>query len=459
MNLPELRHYQERAINFGLRIPLHYFAMDMGLGKTRIAIELQSLYNVCAIVIAPLKGTQSTWPDEIQKWRPEKTFNVLHGSEKSLKGPVKDFYVINFDGLKWLHETCMQLMKSKIRIPFKYLIIDEGSMVKNHVTNRFKILKAFAPIFSKISILSGTPSPNSLHDLWTQYYLLDKGQRLGKNISAYRNRYFVPARLGYKFTCRDEFTGTTECADEIHQLVSDITFRLDADDYLELPDIVEIPVKVDLPSEVKGMLKTLKNDKIIKINDAVIAAKNMASELMFARQIVQGGLYKAKKPDYYELHRVKLDALKSIVDEAQGQNILCAINFKFELDMLKKEFPNAPVIAGGTSTNEFTQILKDWNAGKIPICFCHPAALSHSVNMQFGGNILVWYAQTFSNEQDIQLTYRLRRIGQSKTVFVYRIMAVGTIDSVIVRAVVKKQNIQKALLDYLKGVTDEQYMG
>jgi SNF2 family DNA or RNA helicase len=418
----------------------------MGMGKTRISLEWIKLLSGSVLVVAPLRGVLTTWPDQINEWTPELTYRVLRGNGKHLDRPAK-VYIINYDGLQWLLKELKDRFKRGIPLPFRAMVIDEGQLVKSHKTKRFKVLKVLRDICSEgIIILSGTPATNSLLDLWSQYYLLDAGKRLGTAITKYRDDNF-------KSVDKDRFVWkikSKQHADGIHKLVSDITFRLDAKDYLELPDRIDNIISVELPVSIQKKIKQLEDTFLITLSKSTIAARTKVAASMKLRQVIQGGIYTDELRNFEVLHTAKLDILKSLVEEANGQSILCAIQFKFELAMLHEVFPKAPIVAGGSNINDFIDIVRRWNNGDIPIMFCHPGALSTSVNLQAGSHLLVWYGLPWSLEQYLQLNARIFRQGQKQTVIFHHLIAKGTIDERVYKALQLKLASQDALLNYLK---------
>lgn len=462
MTTPTLRPYQKRAVLFALKNPASYLALDMGLGKTYISLTWIS--DILAkdksiksfLVLAPLKTIYATWPDEIQKWKPELTYTILHGDAKdsNLKKDV-DLYLMNYEGLHWLFRA---LMKYKTW-PFQALIIDEGSMLKSSSTVRFKTLKHIVPRLSKWRlILSGTPAPGSLLDLWPQYYLLDGGKRLGPTITPFRFKYFTQINSN-RFTWKIK----ASLKPEIYKLIDDITFRLDAEDHIRVPKKENIVVPIELPKDKMTMYKALEEDFYTSLSGKEsIEVFNVLSLSMKLRQFVQGAVYNtedthlpASQRRVIHIHNKKLDFLEALVTKAAGQGILCAIQFRFELDMIKSRFPNTPVIAGGTSSADSLKYIRAWNAKEIPLLLCHPLSLSHGVNLQTGSHIILWYGLTWSLEQYLQLNARLHRSGQTKPVKVYHLVAKNTIDEKIYSALRGKFRGQQELLNYLRRTTKD----
>ena len=445
MNTHPLAHkYQTEAAQFGLSTSMAYWMIDMGLGKTLITLITQDNIDEPMLICAPLRPLYSTWPEEIEKWFPGKTFLFLHGKDKDFNYTQKaDFYLINPEGFKWL-ESKMERLKPK----FKHLAIDEGSMWKSATTARFKIMKRARSAFKSKFILSGTPSPQGLMDLWSQYYILDGGQRLGRSISKFRAQYFNMVLINNQFP---EYKPKDGAMEAISLAVEDITFRLDAVDYIELPELTFNTINLTLPKPLMKLYKELEKDFVLEYGDLEVEAFNAAALSSKLRQFVQGGIYHGEGTErtWEQLHTIRVEALKALIEES-GQPILCAIQFKFELEMLRKAFGNVPYVGGGITAKEGDATIKKWNRGEIPLLVCHPRALSHGANLQSGGSIILWYGLTWSLEQYLQLIKRLHRQGQTNGVVVHHFVMRDTIDTRVVKALMSKEKVQKAILDYMR---------
>ena len=323
-------------------------------------------------------------------------------------------------------------------------------------------------------ILSGTPSTNGLKYLWPQYYILDGGKRLGGSYEKFIKEYFKYVdRAGNDYTPKDFkdkqrsriVIKSEEHEAKIHKLVGDITYRIDGSEHLNLPPLIYNNIDVVLPPHVTKMMKDFRRKKVHEFESGKIAtAAFAAASSMKLRQMIQGCIYtdeeegkeKPKGPRHYErLHDTKLQVLKALVEEAAGQGILCAIQFKFELDMILEAFPGTPAIVGGVKDADVMTYIRAWNRGKIPLMLCHPASLSHSVNLQTGSHILVYYGIPWSLERYLQLNKRLHRTGQLNTVIIHHIVAKGTEDEAVLGALRENKSIEDALLDFLLKNTEE----
>lgn len=445
----KLHEYQKKAIKFGLENKTVYYAIDLGLGKTAIdlhRIKIMKNHGIKSIVFAPIPVIYNTWPMEIKNWGLDLSFEILHGPEKSyiLQKKNPDIYLINYEGLKWFREAVSNYVpKWKPRS----LVLDEGSFIKDPSTLRFKSLKKMMPLWhERKSVLSATPAPNGYHNLWTQYYMLDRGLRLGKTYNEFRGRFFhYSGPPLFKTTIRpgmDKF---------IQRLIKDITFRLENTD--RPYEMVFNNIPLELPPKMRELYNKLEKDFLLEFEGSDATAFSAAALSMKLRQFIQGAIYTNTETKSYEiLHQVKAEALKALVEALNGNPLLCAIQFRFELEMINRIFgKEVPYIAKGISPKRVMQLVDEWNSGSIPLLLCHPASIGHGVNMQKSGYNLLWYAQTWSLEHYQQLIGRIARQGQmSKTVVINTLMLKNTIDERITKTIQKKGITQKDLLDALR---------
>ena len=439
------RAYQYRAIAFGKDVKTPFFAIDMGLGKTLIALSIIADSDKPSMVIGPLNTILYTWPAEIEKWYPYLTYRVLHGKTRNLEGIDKvDVLLMNYEGLAWFAKQSCQWKKRNI-------IFDESSMVKSHATQRFRLLKQMPKLWTQTKMcLSATPAPNSMHDLWSQYYLLDQGKRLGSTISNFRAEYCRSFSFpGRAFTVYEVME---EAKEAIAQATSDITFRLEASDHLDMPERVLNKIECALPAAAYKQYKKLEKDLVLDAQNVSVANAGVLSNKL--RQIVQGGIYDDDH-HWHILHKVKIKALQELINISNGKSILCAIQFKGELEMLREEFGDIPVIAGGTPRKDVTKFIGQWNNQELSLLCCHPASLAHGLNLQTGGHIIVWYGLTWSLEHYLQFNGRLHRQGQTNTVVIHHLVAKNTVDEVVMDALENKRQVQEYVLDYYKRATNE----
>ena len=439
--------YQEEAVEFSIKVGHPFLAIDMGLGKTLIKLLTLKKLGIPALIIAPINPMYNTWPDEIEKWKIGCTYNILHGPNKReiFEYTNADILLINYDGIKWLNKTILESNRPWRK---RALILDESSMIKSHSTQRFKLLKKMNPLWlSYRSCLSATPSPNGYHELWTQYYILDKGKTLGSAFTHYRSRFFnYTGPPVFKTSIKP---GSTK---EIEQLIRPITFRLESKDYIDMPEYIHNEIKLEFPSKLFSQYKQLETEFFLEFDSTSSTAFSAATLSMKLRQFIQGAIYTDEKDGSYHLvHSLKVDQLKQLVELSIGQPILCPIQFKFELKLIREAFKyEVPCIAGQTTPKEARTFITQWNEGKLPLLLCHPASLSHGVNLQNGGFIIVWFGIPWSLEQYKQLNGRIYRQGQKRAVVINHLVIKNTIDERIMKVLAKKEATMQTLLTALK---------
>lgn len=458
--------YQVKGIKHLLERAAAALFLDPGLGKTSITLGAFKVLKKegaakRALVIAPLRVAYSVWPNEVKKWADFEHLKVvvLHGLDKD-KQLLKDadIYVINPEGLAWLMTTGRF---SKLGVDT--LIVDESSKFKHTNTARFKSLKPVLHKFRRRWILTGTPAPNGLMDLFGQCYIMDLGKALGQYITHFRAKFFVPLdRLGYTWA---PAAGSEEA---IYELLRPYVLRLSAKDYLELPPLRENIIKVDLPPKARKVYDDLFDELVAEVEGGGLAvALSKGSAAIKCRQVANGGLYKQfdaedrpllRRDEWVHLHDAKTEATVDLVEELQGKPVLIAYHFAHDRERLLAAFgKNTPYIGGGISPKATDQIVQDWNAGKIPVLLGHPAAMSHGLNMQEAGcEHVIWYSLTYDLEHDEQFIKRVWRQGtNSKSVTAHRVVARDTYDEIILKALKRKDKTQTSLLDALKDAITE----
>ena len=429
-----LHDYQKNARKFILDRPCSGIFADMGLGKTALTLHAIKDLPQPVLLIGPIRVVEGVWRAEALIWGETKglTFSLIRGAPKArseaLSRPAQ-VYLSN-------PETLGSMFADPKCPAFKTLIVDESSMYKNSTTKRFKTLKAALPKFERVVILTGTPTPNGLMDLWSQIYLLDRGARLGKNAFAYKAKYFEQKDyMGFVFEPR---LGAEE---RVTELISDIVMRIDAKDHLPPRTVIHNKVMLDLPPNVRKIYEDMKRTAFAKINaDSDISAVNAVAALMKLRQVANGFVYNdAGEVDH--LHSEKIDALKEVIEET-GSPIIVLYNFNHELEGLKKAFKNAVVFDASK--------IEDWNAGKIPLMFLHPGSSGHGVNLQYGGHTMVAFSASFSQEQMSQAMARIDRQGQAHPVFFHYLMVRDSVDELIFETLQNKSHNQTSILKRIK---------
>lgn len=437
-----LHAYQRRAISFIKDKRRCGLLLEMGMGKSASALtaisDLREEFAIHKVlVIAPLRVANSVWAQETRKWRhlSHLRVSVCTGPQKARLSALQadaDVFVINRENLDWLVQT------KGAKWPFDMVIIDESSSFKNSSTKRFKALRRVLPKTEYMVLLTGTPSPNGLLDLWSQIYLIDFGQALGRTMTAYKQRFFEPDFMGYKFTPRDG------SAEKIHSLIAPSVIHMSAEDYLELPERIDLIERVDMPNNALGIYNDFEKTLLAELESGeeveAVTAAALANKLL---QFANGCMYTGDG-GFSPIHPAKLDALEEIIEDNQNENILVAYNYRFDLERLKERFPDAVVLDKAQDT------IDRWNRGEIKMLLAHPASAGHGLNLQNGGAVIVWFGLTWSLEYYQQFNARLHRQGQLKPVKILHIVAKKTIDERVLSVLSMKNATQKQLLAALK---------
>ncbi len=394
------------------------------------------------LVIAPLRVAEDTWSRESEKWGHLKDLRIskILGTAEQRKAAVEadaDIYVINRENVVWLVEN------SK-RWDFDMVVIDELSSFKNPQSKRFRALRKVIVKSSRVVGLTGTPSPNSLMDLWAQVYLLDRGERLGRTLGAYRETFFRPgAHNGYVVYKWNLRPGGQK---EIEKRISDICISMSAKDYLTLPKRIDNELPIRLSEQEFKLYKTMESEQLLHLGDDDIVALNAAAVMTKLLQIANGRAYNAEgKP--VGIHRKKLDALLGIIEDTDSP-VLVFYSFQHDLEVIKEAVPDARKLEGPKD-------IKDWNEGKVRVLLAHPASVGYGLNLQEGGHTIVWYGLTWSLELYQQANARLYRQGQEKPVIIHHLIAEGTVDEQVMKALRMKDMSQAALLAALKERRDK----
>jgi len=439
----DLHDYQNRAIEFIKSKKRCGLFLGMGLGKTTASLTamsdaLDSMTAAKVLVIAPLRVANSVWAQETKQWThlSHLRVSVCTGNERTRMAALQrdaDIYTINRENVPWL----VKLYGKKW--PFDAVIVDESSSFKSPSSQRFKALKRALPFTDYVVLLTGTPSPNGLLDLWSQMYLVDFGERLGKTMTGYKQRFFESDYMGYKFTPRQ---GSSEA---IHRLLSDKVLSMSAEDYLQVPDRIDLVERVELPPKVFAQYQEFERTLLAELDDGqeieAISAAVLANKLL---QWSNGATYTDSLGNWSELHSVKLDALADLVEQNPSENMLVAYNYKTDLERLRVRFPDAVVM------DKQQETIDRWNRGEIQMMLAHPASAGHGLNLQNGGSMLVWFGLNWSLELYQQFNGRLHRQGQTRPVRVVHMVASGCMDERVIDALNKKGETQNALLFALK---------
>ena len=436
-------NYQKYAVEYIKSHPVAAILLDMGLGKTVISLTamadlLFDSFEVHKIlVIGPLRVARDSWPMEVAKWEHLKhlTYAVAIGTPAERRAALErnaDITIINRENVDWLVESGY--------FDFDMVVIDELSSFKNHTVKRFKALMKVRPKVNRIVGLTGTPSSNGLMDLWSEFRLLDMGERLGKFITRYREAFFMPDKRNSQMVF--SYKPRPDAEEEIYRRISDITISMKCTDHLSMPELISSQCEVVLSDDERKQYEKLKSELVLTLSAGEITVSNAASLTNKLSQLSNGAIYDDDR-NIVEFHQRKLDALEDIIESANGNPILVAYWFKHDLERIRKRFKVREI--------KSSQDIIDWNAGKIPVAMIHPASAGHGLNLQSGGSTLVWFGLTWSLELYQQTNARLWRQGQtSGTVVIQHIITKGTIDERILTALNKKELTQNALIDAVK---------
>lgn len=461
-----LHPYQDNAIEFihnSLDIETSNGCalwLDLGLGKTVITATaasemLSDFRRGRMLIVAPKRVALTTWPIELSNWEHllHLRHEVIHGDAKERTAAIMrraDIHIISRDNLAWLVR-----MVGK-QWPWDLVILDESSSFKNPSSNRFKALKKALGRISTVIELSATPSPQGLVDIWSQFYLIDRGHRLGATQKAYHSRWFHVDREKHLIIPKAHADA------EIHERIADITVHMNADDYLDMPEKVLNQIVVDLPPDVRKQYDKFERDMLIElenmeseglldeehtvyVGDIEIEASNAATLTGKLLQFANGAIYTDAAGSWAKVHDEKIEAIKEVVESLNGHPVLVAYNFKSDLARLKKAFPGAKVMDDDPETQH------RWNRGELPMLLVHPASAGHGLNLQKGSNTIIWFGLNWSLELYEQLVGRLYRQGQEHdTVVIHHIVARNTVDDRVMSVLKSKGATQTSLLNAVR---------
>jgi len=441
----DMHAYQNRAVQYIKDKRRCALFLGLGMGKTCTALTaavdlLDSFQANRVLVIAPLRVAASVWHNEVASWdhlRHLKVGSVL-GTERNRLAVLQrggyDVYTINRENVPWLVKHYGK------KWPFDFVVIDESSSFKTPGTKRFRAIKSIAPLINYLVLLTGTPAPNGLMDIWSQMYLIDFGAALGRTIGNYKQRFFEREGYGgYSFKLRDGADKT------IHALIEPMAISMAAADYLELPERININYSVALPAMVQVEYEKFERELLVEFADgADVEAANAAVLANKLLQWCNGAIYTDEFKNYRELHTAKLDALVDVVEDNTGENMLVAYSYKSDLERLQARFPDAVVLDKDPET------IDRWNRGEISMLLAHPQSAGHGLNLQHGGSLIVWFGLCWSLEYYQQFNARLHRQGQTCAVRILHIVAAGCLDERVLSVLANKDATQRELLLALK---------
>lgn len=446
--------YQTHCTEFILENKSAGLFLECGLGKSVITLTaltdlLHDRFEISKVlVIAPLRVANTTWLDEVLKWDHLKGLKVskVLGSKKDRTMALyrkADIYTINRENVPWLVEFY------KNEWPFDMVIVDELSSFKSPSAKRFRALKKVRHKIKRIVGLTGTPAPNGLLDIWSQIYLLDGGERLGRTYSGYRGRYFHPQKY-INGGIPTDYALNDNAEEKIYHKISDICISMKALEYIKMPEIIYNKVEVTLSDKEMKLYRRLERDLLLPLEDSDVDAANAA---VLSNKLLQmsGGTVYDEYGDVHQIHDRKLEALEDLIEAANGKPVLIYYGFKHERDRIKKRFDT-----GVINTSE--DIAK-WNRGEMKIALCHPASAGHGLNLQEGGSTIIWFGITWSLELYQQANARLWRQGQKSTVVIHHILAKDTIDQRVMVALDNKDTGQNALIEAVKARINDLIIG
>ena len=434
-------NYQQFATDFILNQSICCLMLDMGLGKT--VITLTALWQLAldsfdvsrVLVIAPKRVAEDTWPKELAKWEhlTGLTSSLVLGSAAERKAALQRkafLYIINRENVAWLVKNHYW--------DFDMVVIDELSSFKSPKAQRFKDLKKVRPMAKRVVGLTGTPG--NLMDLWTEIGILDMGQRLGRYIGGYRDRFFLPDKRNREIIF--SYKPREGAEEKIYELISDISISMKAVDYLDMPECISNRVSVSMSESEQALYDRMADEMILEYGEGQdIDAVNAAALSNKLQQMANGAVYD-ESGNVRNIHDRKLDVLEDLIESANGKPLLVAYWFKHDRERILKRFPARDI--------NTKKDIDDWNAGKIPVALIHPASAGHGLNLQEGGSAIVWFSLTWSLELYQQLNARLYRQGQKHTVVIEHLVTDGTVDEDILRAIEKKDNTQNAMIEAVK---------
>lgn len=454
------RSYQGAIIDHALDIERAGIWAGMGMGKTVSTLTALDVLEIVepgpALVVAPLRVASSTWPDEARKWNHLRNIEVsaVVGTPDERRAALRrpaSVYTTNYEQLPWLVEHFGD------KWPFKKIVADESTKLKGfRLRQGAQRAQALGKVAHKHAArfieLTGTPSPNGLQDLWGQAWFLDAGVRLGRSYQAFIDRWFRAERVG-----NDPHAVRLEplpfAREQIEDKLRDICISLDARDYFDIGEPIVNVIRVELPAKARALYRDMEREMFMSIDGSEIEAFNAASKTIKCLQLANGAVYTDDTcTTFADVHDAKLQALESIVEEAAGMPVLVAYHFKSDLARLRRAFPRGRVLDADPQT------IRDWNAGKIPVLFAHPASAGHGLNLQDGGNILAFFGHWWNLEEYQQIVERIgptrqAQAGHDRPVFIHHIVAAGTVDELVMARRDSKRAVQDLLLEAMKART------
>jgi len=428
---------------------------EMGLGKTLTVLQalstLWALHEIRRVlVVAPKRVAINTWPAEVAKWMPHLTCSVITGTKKQRAAVMADDSVIHVTNYEQL-PNLVEYWVGRKRWPYDVVVADEADNLKSFRLRGGSVrAQALARTLKKVDRfieLTGSPASEGLIHLWGQVFFLDRGERLGRTFTAFRDRWFRPAYGGRNNHMVYKWEAMPHSEKEILRRLEDVCLAMRTEDYLTMPPLKVVDVPVYVPN--MGEYKRLHEEWYLELREGDVVADNPASKTGKLLQYTSGALYHSAEEGgstgtWERVHDARLEAMDDILSEAGGQPVLVAYNFRHELERLQKRYPYAQTLGKGT------EVVEAWNKGRVPMLLIHPKSGGHGLNLQAGGRVVVWFGLVWSLTLYEQLNARLYRQGQAKPTFVYRLIAPGTVDELVRERWETKKSVQDVLMNHLK---------
>lgn len=450
--------YQHAMINHIIDHPRCALFAGMGTGKTSstlTALEILEAFEPGpTLVVAPLRVAATTWPDEAQKWEHLKNFKVV-----AVVGNIEqriyalnqkaNVYTINYENLPWL----VDYLGTKWH--FRKIVADESTKLKGFRIRQGSVRAralgkvAHTKLVDRFIELTGTPAPNGLKDLWGQMWFIDRGERLGTSFVSFTSRWFQQIQVGADRNAV-QLVPFEHSQSEIQSKLQDVCISIEAKDYFDIKEPIVNVIEVELTGKAQKLYRDMEKEMFIELSENTeVEAFNAASKTMKCLQIASGAIYTDENGAWQAVHDLKIQALESIIEEASGMPVLVSYHFKSDLARLLKAFPQ------GRHLDKDPQTIKDWNAGKIPVMFAHPASAGHGLNLQDGGNILVFFSHWWDLEQYQQIIERIgptrqAQAGYDRPVYLHFIVAKGTMDTTVMERRESKREVQDLLMEAMK---------
>lgn len=455
------RPYQDLIVNHATQLDRSAVFSSMGTGKT--VATLTGISNLIlagesapTLILAPKRVALTTWPEEVKKWDHLRRLSVVPivGSEQERRSALKfdaPVYTTNYENIEWLVEHYGE------RWPFANVVADELTKLKSfRLRQGGKRAQALGKLahtkIKRFTGLTGTPAPNGLGDLWGQMWFVDAGRRLGRTHDAFKNRWFKPSPDGYGSE------PLPHAQEEIEGLLRDVCITIEAKDWFDLEDPIVNNIYVDLPVKVRRLYQDMEKELYMQFDGHEVEAFNAAAKTQKLLQLASGAVYvdpaadsdaHPKSKEWKEVHDAKVQVLEDIVEEAAGAPVLVAYHFKSDLARLLRAFPKGRALDADPGT------IRDWNAGKIPVLFAHPASAGHGLNLQDGGNILVYFSHDWNLENRQQILERIGPVrqmqaGNDRPVFVHNIIARDTVDEIVISRMGSKASVQELFMKAMK---------